>query len=132
MINSKNTYYYNSKCSVFSSSALLFLFFTSNSVVLLVGAQKYFLPQVAGYPSYATGSGEYRGSSILHGETRLRRLGHLERVDETNLIIRIREERFPGNMKTENVLNGDEEEKSASMTETNGDDAAEKWSTPVN
>jgi len=36
-----------SKCSAFASSALLHLFFNSNS-----GAQEYFLPQGAGYPSY--------------------------------------------------------------------------------
>jgi len=30
------------------------LFFTLNSVVLLKGAQEYFLPQGARYPSYAT------------------------------------------------------------------------------
>jgi len=34
---------------------LLHLFFTSNAAVLLMEAQKYFSPQGAGYPSYATG-----------------------------------------------------------------------------
>jgi len=45
-----------SKCSAFASFALLHLFFTSNSVIFVdgEGAQKYFLPQGAGYPSYAT------------------------------------------------------------------------------
>jgi len=33
------------------------------------------------------------------GETRLRWLGHLERMDETNLVKREREERVPGHMK---------------------------------
>jgi len=32
-------------------------------------------------------------------ETRLRCLGHLERMNETNLIKRVREERLPGHMK---------------------------------
>jgi len=40
---------YYSKFSAFASSGLLHLFFTSNSVVLLTEAQKYFLPQGAGY-----------------------------------------------------------------------------------
>jgi len=45
-----------SKCSVFASSALLHLFFTSISVVFCgQEAQKYFLLQGVGYPSYATG-----------------------------------------------------------------------------
>jgi len=33
------------------------------------------------------------------GETRLRWLKHLERMDETNLVKRVREERVPGHMK---------------------------------
>jgi len=33
------------------------------------------------------------------GGTRLRWLGHLERMDETDLVKRIREERFPGLIK---------------------------------
>ena len=33
------------------------------------------------------------------GETRLRWLGHLERMSKTNLIRKIRDERVPGNMK---------------------------------
>jgi len=37
----------------FASSKFLLLFFTSNSVVFWQGVQKYFLPQGAGYPSYA-------------------------------------------------------------------------------
>jgi len=41
-----------SKCSVFASFALLYLFFTSNPVVFVdKGAQEYFLPQGAGYSS---------------------------------------------------------------------------------
>jgi len=39
---------------VFASSGLLHLFFNSNSVSFLDVAQEYFLPQSAGYPSYAT------------------------------------------------------------------------------
>jgi len=46
--------YYPQKGISFASSKLLHLFFTPNSIVLLIGAQKYFLPQGAGYPSYAT------------------------------------------------------------------------------
>jgi len=44
--------------SAFASSALLHLFFNSNSGSFVEGgAQEYFLPQGAGYPySYATGS----------------------------------------------------------------------------
>jgi len=33
------------------------------------------------------------------GEARLRWLGHLERMDETNLVKRLREERVPGHKK---------------------------------
>jgi len=33
------------------------------------------------------------------GETKRRWLGHLERMDETNLVRRVREERVPGHMK---------------------------------
>jgi len=33
------------------------------------------------------------------GETRLRWLGHLERMDETNLVKKVREERDPGHVK---------------------------------
>jgi len=33
------------------------------------------------------------------GETRLRWLGHLERMDETNLVKRVREERVPEHIK---------------------------------
>jgi len=33
------------------------------------------------------------------GEARLRWLGHLERMDETNLVERVREERVPEHMK---------------------------------
>jgi len=58
------------------------------------------------------------------GETRLRRLGHLERMDEINLVKRVRGERVPGR----------NEEAYASMMpkiETSGNDTAE-WSTPVN
>jgi len=45
-----------SKCSVFASSALLYLFFTSNFAVFVdgEGAKEYFLPQGAEYPSYAS------------------------------------------------------------------------------
>jgi len=43
-----------SKCSAFASSALLHLYFNSNSASFIEGgAQEYFLPQGAGYPSYA-------------------------------------------------------------------------------
>jgi len=41
-----------SKCFAFASSALLHLHFNSNSVSFV---EEYFLPQGAGYPSYATG-----------------------------------------------------------------------------
>jgi len=47
----------HSKYCAFASFALLYLFFTSNSVVFVDGdgvAQEYFLPYSAGYPSYAT------------------------------------------------------------------------------
>jgi len=44
-----------SKCSAFASYALLHLFFNSSSVSFVEGgAQKYSLPQGAGYPSYST------------------------------------------------------------------------------
>jgi len=33
------------------------------------------------------------------GETRLRWFGHLERMDETNLVKRVREEKVPGQIK---------------------------------
>jgi len=44
--------------SAFASFVLLRLFYTSNSVVIVdVKAQEYFLPQGAGYTSFATASG---------------------------------------------------------------------------
>jgi len=43
-----------SKCFAFASSALLHLYFNSNSQSFVEGVQEYFLPQGAGYPSYAT------------------------------------------------------------------------------
>jgi len=48
----------NNYSSVYASSALLHSFFTSNSVVSLIGNARLFLAQDAGYPSYATGSSE--------------------------------------------------------------------------
>jgi len=40
-------------CSAVTFSALLHLFFISNSADFMTGAQVYFLPQGSGYPSYA-------------------------------------------------------------------------------
>jgi len=40
---------------------------------------------------------EYMGNHL--GETRLKWLGYLERMDETNLAKRVREERIPGPIK---------------------------------
>jgi len=40
---------------------------------------------------------EYVGNHL--GETKLRWLGQLERMDETNLVKRVREERIPGHIK---------------------------------
>jgi len=54
LLPSKRTTVINfSKCSVFASSALLPLQFKLCSLCWQ-GAQKYFLPQGAGHPSYAT------------------------------------------------------------------------------
>jgi len=43
-----------SKCAVFASSALLHLFHFKLCSFCCQGAQEYFLPQGAGYPSYGT------------------------------------------------------------------------------
>jgi len=48
----KTSNYY--KCFAFASSALLHLCFNSNSKFVEGGGQEYFLPQGAGFPSYAT------------------------------------------------------------------------------
>jgi len=52
-------YCYRKSAKEITANVLLSLLFApifiSRSAILLVGAQKYFLPQGAGYPSYATG-----------------------------------------------------------------------------
>jgi len=51
------------KCSAFASSHFCtYLFFTSKSVVFVDGGAKCFLPQGAGYPSYATGNSIVKNS----------------------------------------------------------------------
>jgi len=48
------------KCSVFASSELLHLFFTSNSVVFVDRGCKNISCPGAGYPSYATKADRYQ------------------------------------------------------------------------
>jgi len=48
----------SSECSAFTSSVLLYLFFTSNSTIFMKGAHEYSLLQGAGYPSYAIGENQ--------------------------------------------------------------------------